>query len=83
MNLYETLGITPDATPEQIKAAFRTRANDTHPDCPWGNAEEFRQVKEAYDVLKDPKRRSTYDPTGSTAKQDQNNAEQQLVKERN
>lgn len=64
MNHYQTLGVPSDATAEEIKAAFRSKAHSLHPDRNRGNraAEAaFRAVTEAYEVLKDPSRRSAYD----------------------
>ena len=58
---YTTLGIDPDATPEAIKAAFRLKAKDLHPDRPGGDGPAFRQVFEAYEALRYPARRRAYD----------------------
>jgi curved DNA-binding protein CbpA len=66
--LYETLGVAPDATQAQIKAAFRNRAKTLHPDA-GGGADEFAALCEAHDVLSDPERRRRYDETGSAAAQ--------------
>lgn len=65
-SMYDILGITKDATEEEIKQAFRRRAQQTHPDKEGGSEETFKQVKEAYEVLSNPARRSNYDSTGST-----------------
>jgi len=61
---YEELGVSTDADAEQIKAAFRRRARETHPDQ-GGDREEFQRVQAAYEVLSDPKKRAHYDATGS------------------
>lgn len=61
---YEALGVGRDATPEEIKKAFRNLARDTHPDANPGDptAEaRFREVAEAYEVLSDPQRKARYD----------------------
>jgi DnaJ-class molecular chaperone len=63
--LYEELGLTKDATPDEVKAAFRRRAQATHPDKEGGSEAEFKTVKHAYEVLSDPARRKSYDETGS------------------
>jgi curved DNA-binding protein CbpA len=63
-NWYEVLGTTAKADDEQIKAAFRNLAKTFHPDLNAGdqNAEErFKEVKQAYEVLRDPEARATYD----------------------
>lgn len=58
-NYYTILRIPPNATPEQIKEAFRVRVKETHPDT--RDRSEFYGVKEAYDVLSDPEQRKVYD----------------------
>ncbi len=61
---YEILGVSPDATPDDIKKAFRYLARQTHPDAnPDDPAAEsrFREIAEAYEVLSDPDKRARYD----------------------
>lgn len=60
---YRSLKIRRTATPDEVKAAYRHWAKQLHPDVnPSPEAQsQFQQVKEAYDVLNDPKRRSDYD----------------------
>lgn len=60
---YARLGLTKTATQEQIRQAFRTRALKYHPDSGGRDSDrhEFMRIKEAYDVLKDPKSRAAYD----------------------
>jgi curved DNA-binding protein len=63
---YQTLGVARDATPEEIKRAYRKLARKFHPDVsrePDAEA-RFKEVNEAYEVLKDPARRSAYDGLG-------------------
>lgn len=62
-DLYETLGVEPDATEAEIAAAFRQAAKVAHPDA-GGDAERFGALVKAHKVLRDPKRRARYDATG-------------------
>lgn len=64
---YEVLGVGKDATPEEIKKAYRRLARKYHPDVNPGDKEaetKFKEVKEAYDVLSDPQKRQQYDQFG-------------------
>lgn len=63
--LYEELRVPPEASPEEIKKAYRKRARATHPDK-GGKTEEFQAVNKAYQVLSDPVARKSYDETGNT-----------------
>ena len=67
MNLYEVLGVKRNADPVEIKAAFRARAKDLHPDS-GGSDEAFAKLNEAYMVLRDKARRKQYDETGEIDK---------------
>lgn len=63
---YQVLGLSPDATDQEIKKAYRRLAQTYHPDKNSGDKlceEKFKEIKEAYDTLKDPKRRNRYDRT--------------------
>lgn len=64
---YKILGVDKKATDDQIKHAYRRLARKYHPDVSKeANAEEqFKNVQEAYEVLKDPQKRSAYDQLGS------------------
>ena len=64
-NPYEVLGVSSDASAKVIKAAYRSRSRDTHPDT-GGDEEQFHKVKEAFDILSDPARRRRFDETGKT-----------------
>ena len=63
---YEVLGISKDASDDEIKAAYRKLARKYHPDvCKEPNAKEkFTEVSEAYEVLSDKDKRSQYDQFG-------------------
>jgi molecular chaperone DnaJ len=64
---YATLGISREATPEEIKKAYRKKALEFHPDRNPNNPKaeaEFKTVSEAYEVLSDEGRRRTYDQYG-------------------
>ncbi|HKU17381.1 MAG TPA: DnaJ C-terminal domain-containing protein [Steroidobacteraceae bacterium] len=64
---YEIMGVARDASQDVIKRAYRRLARKFHPDVSKEpNAEEkFKEVQEAYEVLKDPQRRAAYDQLGS------------------
>lgn len=67
--LYDTLGVPPSASPEEIKKAFRKKAIECHPDKHAGNKdmeERFKKINEAYTVLGDPQKRQAYDQFGVT-----------------
>lgn len=58
---YGILGVPENASPEEIKKAFRELAKKYHPDAPGGDQEKFKEILEAYRVLSDPKLRKEYD----------------------
>src|ERR1700733_8478248 len=64
---YKTLGIERAASADEIKKSYRKLARKYHPDVSKEpNAEEkFKEVQEAYEDLKDPKKREAYDQLGS------------------
>ena len=63
-DFYAILGVSRDASSEEIKSAFRRLARESHPDAnpddPTAEA-RFREIAEAYEVLSDPERRHRYD----------------------
>ena len=63
MNLYEELELSQFCTEEEIKLKYRTLASIHHPDK-GGDAEKFKRIKLAYEVLIDPTRRKEYDVSG-------------------
>ena len=67
---YEVLGVGRSADEKELKSAFRKLAKQHHPDAnPDGKASEqkFKEINEAYDVLKDPQKRAAYDRFGHRA----------------
>lgn len=61
---YEVLGVSKDASPDEIKKAFRRLAVLHHPDKEGGDETKFKEINEAYEVLKDTEKRKRYDQFG-------------------
>lgn len=57
---YQTLGLKPDATPDQIKKAYRGLAMKHHPDR-GGDQAKFKDISVAYETLSDPQKKAEYD----------------------
>ena len=69
-DLYEVLGVSRNASPEEIKKAYRKLALQYHPDKNPGDKsaeEKFKEIAESYAILSDPEKRSRYDRFGHTA----------------
>src|SRR5277367_3392992 len=67
---YATLGVAREATAEDLKKAYRKLAMQHHPDRNPGDKQaeaKFKEVNEAYDVLKDDQKRAAYDRFGHAA----------------
>ncbi len=63
---YATLGVSRNASADDIKKAYRKLAHQYHPDKKGGNEAKFKEVNEAYQVLGDPQKKAQYDRFGST-----------------
>lgn len=61
---YEVLGVTKSASADEIKKAYRRAAVQHHPDKESGDETKFKEVSEAYEVLKDENKRQRYDQFG-------------------
>lgn len=67
---YEVLGVARNASEQDLKSAFRKLAKEHHPDRNPGDAsaeKKFKEINEAYEVLKDPQKRAAYDRFGHAA----------------
>jgi DnaJ-class molecular chaperone len=63
-NPYETLGVGPNSSQEDIRRAYRKAAKETHPDLNPGKPEaekRFKEINAAYDIIGDPDKRKRYD----------------------
>lgn len=61
---YNIIGVQKNASADEIKTAFRKKAHQHHPDK-GGDAEKFKELNEAYQVLSNPQKRQQYDQFGS------------------
>src|SRR5258706_3831051 len=64
---YAALGVARDASPDDVKKAYRKLAQKHHPDVSKekGAEEKFKEIAEAYQTLKDPEKRAAYDELGA------------------
>lgn len=69
-DLYSILGLSKNAKSSEIKKAYRTLAMKHHPDKNQGDPKaeaKFKEIQEAYEILSDPKKKSSYDQFGSAS----------------
>ncbi len=64
VSLYDTLGVSRDASTDEIRKAYKAQAREKHPDR-GGDAEEFKTLQQAHEILSDDNKRKMYDMTGS------------------
>ena len=66
-NPYDVLGISKDASADEIKRAYRKLSKKYHPDLNHeaGAEEKFKEVNDAYEILSDPQKKAQFDSTGA------------------
>lgn len=63
---YTILGVSRNASPDEIKKAYRKLAHQHHPDKKGGNEAKFKEINEAYQTLGDPEKKARFDQFGHT-----------------
>ena len=77
--LYDRLELSPNCSEEEIKKAYKLMALKHHPDKNGGNDEKFKEIREAYEVLIDSKKRAKYDKHGMKSLQTSNEQPTQQI----
>lgn len=62
---YKILGVSKNATDEEIRKAYKKLSMKYHPDRPSGNEAKFKEINEAHDILSDPEKRVEYNNSGN------------------
>ena len=66
MNPYEVMDVDSSATDDEIKRAYKSKAQKLHPDKPGGDENKFKELKAAYEILSNSESRAYYDETGTS-----------------
>ena len=61
---YTILGVSKNASQDEVKKAYRKLAHQHHPDKKGGDEKKFKEINEAYQILSDPEKKSRYDSFG-------------------
>jgi curved DNA-binding protein CbpA len=77
-DLYDILGVSETASKEEIKSAFYAKAKTTHPDQ-GGDAEEFKKLNFAYEILMDDEKRANYELSGNMDESLEDRAIQHII----
>ena len=80
-NYYEILGVTPDSSTAEIKAAYRKLARKYHPDVNPDSAERFKDITEAYEILSNNSQRNKYDTLNGFFKSEKTTTSSQKAEE--
>lgn len=79
-DFYAILGVAPNASQAEIKAAYRRRSSEAHPDREGGDSEQQSEINRAYECLSDAEKRAHYDRTGAPPAPMDNGVREMLFK---
>jgi molecular chaperone DnaJ len=80
-NFYKALNVRRNATPSEIKKAYRAGAKRYHPDVSSKDEEKFKQIQEAYETLSDPEKKIIYDEELKTERKPISRTKEPFVRE--